>query len=163
MKEIECYSRVRFSQNTHDDGKCLLITNEEGCYFSPTDCEGSRPRNCRPRLSIGDGCWSRGTILHELMHVLGFEHEHQRPDRNRHLKVKWGNIDRDAASQFKRLEKNEFFWDITRFPFDYYSVMLYGEYDFSRNGHKTLMSKNRRGWRDHNTLSRLDKIKVRLL
>lgn len=31
---------------------------------------------------------SMGTVLHELMHVLGFEHEHQRGNRDQHVTVK---------------------------------------------------------------------------
>lgn len=29
-------------------------------------------------LSIGGGCGTVGTVLHEMMHTLGFVHEHQR-------------------------------------------------------------------------------------
>ena len=43
-------------------------------------------------LSIGKGCNSKGIILHELMHALGFWHEQSRSDRQSYLEVLWENI-----------------------------------------------------------------------
>jgi len=37
-------------------------------------------------------CINEKTVLHETMHVLGFFHEMGRPDRDRFIKVNFGNI-----------------------------------------------------------------------
>ena len=43
-------------------------------------------------LSLGAGCKNRGHVTHELMHALGFFHEHTRPDRDKFVRILWDNI-----------------------------------------------------------------------
>ncbi|KAL1467231.1 hypothetical protein MTO96_026227, partial [Rhipicephalus appendiculatus] len=43
-------------------------------------------------LSLGDGCLYNGTVAHELLHVVGFYHEHTRPDRDDYVDVFERNI-----------------------------------------------------------------------
>ena len=36
---------------------------------------------------MADGCTKQSTAQHEMMHALGFKHEHVRPDRDEYLDV----------------------------------------------------------------------------
>ena len=43
-------------------------------------------------VSLDDGCIHRGTIMHELMHVVGFWHEQSRTDRDDFVIILVNNI-----------------------------------------------------------------------
>ena len=38
------------------------------------------------------GCMYDGTAMHEIMHALGFFHEHVRTDRDKYIKIHFENI-----------------------------------------------------------------------
>jgi hypothetical protein len=44
-----------------------------------------------------------GVMVHEIMHHLGFAHEHQRPDREEFITVNYNNLDAGIADQFSIL------------------------------------------------------------
>lgn len=43
-------------------------------------------------ISIGKNCDKFGIVVHELGHVVGFWHEHTRPDRDHHVQIIRDNI-----------------------------------------------------------------------
>lgn len=43
-------------------------------------------------VSLAPECWRKGIILHELMHVLGYFHEHSRYDRDVYIQLNPDNI-----------------------------------------------------------------------
>lgn len=74
-----------------------------------------------------------GILLHEMGHAAGLGHEHQREDRNKHVRIDKGNVSR--CRDFRRMERdpdfpdcssNEPFVECQRFGvYDYGSTMHY--------------------------------------
>ncbi|GFV29676.1 blastula protease 10 [Trichonephila clavipes] len=154
MAEIENYSRFEFVPNNYRGSCYLKITKGDGCWF-----EGSN--ECFPRISLGMGCRNFGTILHELMHAIGFEHEHRRPDRNRYLKIHWENIEPEDKPQFKKMQYDEYDWN--DFRIDYDSIMMYDSYAFSINDSITIEMRSGEEIGVNKRLSYADKQKLNLL
>ena len=51
-------------------------------------------------IHIGKCAHLVGHIKHEMMHTLGFYHEHSRSDRDDYIKINWENIADGRADQF---------------------------------------------------------------
>lgn len=81
-------------------------------------------------------------IAHELMHALGFIHEHSRIDRDEYVDVIWNNIDEQFQSQFTMVPES-LMEPLRDFPFDYESIMIYPPKAFAKQADlPTLTSKN---------------------
>jgi hydrogenase maturation factor HypF (carbamoyltransferase family) len=51
-------------------------------------------------ISRDDGCVAERVVQHELLHVMGFYHEHSRPDRDDYITIKWDNIGQGSYFSF---------------------------------------------------------------
>lgn len=52
------------------------------------------------RISIGRCAHLIGHVKHEMMHTMGFYHEHSRSDRDMFVEIHWDNILQDRKDQF---------------------------------------------------------------
>lgn len=73
-----------------------------------------------------------GTIAHEVMHSLGFFHEHSRTDRNDYVVVNYNNIQDGKANQFN-IFTDDGFEGFNRGQYDYNSIMHYGSTAFAKS------------------------------
>ncbi|KAF7637930.1 Metalloendopeptidase, partial [Meloidogyne graminicola] len=120
---------IRFKPR-HFESDYLNIVRGNGCYSQVGKTGGKQ------ELSLGQGCLFNETVIHELMHSLGFWHEHSREDRDNHIIIRWENILPGLDSQFDVVSSA--IQDTLDEPYDYKSIMHYGSSAFSRNGRNTL-------------------------
>ncbi|GFS91402.1 zinc metalloproteinase nas-7 [Nephila pilipes] len=155
MAEIENYSRLVFIPRY--DHKCYLrITGNYSGYTIEED------NGCYSIINLGyNGRRRFEVILHELMHAIGFSHEHMRPDRDRFVKIFWENIEPEFQSQYRKLTYNEYLWN--DFEMDYESIMMYSSFAYSKNGFITMVTNNGAEIGINTKLSYSDKVKLTLL
>lgn len=110
----------------------VTIIRGKGCYSLVGRGRGSQ------LLSLGPGCENESIIIHELMHAIGFFHKHSRSDRDQFLHIHWDNIDKKMWPQFEKLNPEE---NQVLTPFDYMSIMLYGDRTFSYDDFSITMTR----------------------
>jgi len=103
-----------------------------------------------------------GTVLHELLHVIGLHHEHTRPERDNYLNYYSENVASENDINFKKYIG----YPVTSqsLPYDIKSLMHWNERMFSKNGEKTLEARQNIQLGDVTMkmeLSRIDVEKIR--
>ncbi|KAF2884811.1 hypothetical protein ILUMI_21344 [Ignelater luminosus] len=88
----------------------------------------------------GVGCFRLGTIVHEFLHALGFYHQQSASERDDYVDIIWQNIQEGKENNFNKYSSNV----TTSFgeKYDYDSVMHYSAYAFSKNGERTIITKD---------------------
>uniref|UniRef100_A0A158R4I3 Metalloendopeptidase n=1 Tax=Syphacia muris TaxID=451379 RepID=A0A158R4I3_9BILA len=114
-------------KNQHD---YLYITKGYGCYSQVGRTGG------RQEISLGRGCLFHEIVVHELMHSIGFWHEHSRADRDDYIRIRWENILPGMKSQFDKISAA--LQDLQGERYDYRSIMHYDSTAFSKNGRNTI-------------------------
>ncbi|KAF2883722.1 hypothetical protein ILUMI_22450 [Ignelater luminosus] len=135
MMEFHKATCIRFRRREPNDTNWFWITNNRtGCWASIGRI--SRPQAINLQAPI---CVHHETIMHELLHTIGFGHEQSRSDRDSYVTIHWANIAKEYENAFKKAEKNL----STSFgiPYDYNSVMHYSNEAFSKNGNWTITAK----------------------
>ncbi|XP_068719793.1 hatching enzyme 1.2-like [Montipora capricornis] len=131
MHEFHKRTCVKFVPRT-DEPDFIEFEGNLGC-FSAIGRQGGKQR-----ISVGEGCEYKGTVMHELMHVLGFFHEQSRTDRDDYIMVLWWNIEPGFEKNFDSYGPDRL--DSAQEPYDFDSLMHYDKQAFSKNGDNTLQS-----------------------
>jgi len=125
------YTCLRFSQRTNQNNY-ISFFNGRGCN-SPVGMWG------RNRISLeANGCQDKGTVLHEIGHSIGLQHEQCRPDRDSYVTIHLNNINGPWAYAFQK-ERNV---NSLGTPYDLASMMHYSSTAFAYNGRKTITTKD---------------------
>jgi len=131
-----CISYTPYDPDKDKDKEYIWFYPGEGCESpvgAPHD-EGNR------HVSLGSGCMHRGTVQHELIHILGFWHEQSRTDRDKYVDIKFENIEDGICDNFKMFADP--IDDGMELPYDLRSIMHYKSTAFSKNGKDTIVPKN---------------------
>lgn len=136
-KAIQHYNEhtcIRFQPRTNQRDYVVFNLDDQA-----TGCNSMVGRTTgQQEINLGNGCKTMRHVVHEMMHAIGFWHEHSRSDRDKYVKIHYENIQENYLHDFEILkpEENRLF---TSFDFD--SIMLYGPTAFSKNGKITMSSK----------------------
>jgi hypothetical protein len=132
MNDIQSKTCIRFI-NRSNQVDYVRIFSGAGCYSYVGRIGGIQDLSLQR-----NGCIWQRTVMHELIHALGYHHMHQHPDRDTKVRINVENISDGNAQWFTKLYgKNNF-----GTPYDISSVMHYTSYAFSRNGKQTITALN---------------------
>ncbi|XP_076019983.1 bone morphogenetic protein 1-like isoform X2 [Genypterus blacodes] len=125
MRHWEKHTCVTFVERTTEESYIVFSYRPCGCC-SYVGRRGGGPQ----AISIGKNCDKFGIVVHELGHVIGFWHEHTRPDRDEHVSIIRDNIQPGQEYNFLKMEPNEV--DSLGEVYDFGSIMHYARNTFSR-------------------------------
>jgi len=108
----------------------------------PESCKSRIGRQGGPQLVLcgigGAGGFQPGSVMHEVMHAVGFQHEQCRPDRKDYIDIIWDNIEQENEDEFcKVIPDGQVIGE-----YDYGSIMHYGRKAFTANGLDTIVPKD---------------------
>uniref|UniRef100_G3PN19 Metalloendopeptidase n=1 Tax=Gasterosteus aculeatus aculeatus TaxID=481459 RepID=G3PN19_GASAC len=129
LESFSSFSCIRFRPSRSTDRDWLQIESQNGCW-SYVGRRGGKQTVSLAR----SGCLYHGTVQHELLHALGFNHEQTRSDRDNHIRVQWENIIEDMKYNFNKIATLN-----QGTSYDYGSVMQYHKYAFSKNNQPTMV------------------------
>ena len=137
MRKIELISCLIFKEVSEDQPYYINITSERGgCYTAVGFLNKVQQLNLET-YPLDQGCYRLGTIMHEILHALGFYHQQSTWDRDKYVRIATENIIDGKQHNFEKYD--EHLVDNFDQDYDYGSVMHYTPYGFSKNGEMTIV------------------------
>lgn len=124
MNEMEAVARIEFVARTNEAAYINIIPTSNSAI-----CGSSALGRTGGKQDLALRCFTRRTIIHELMHALGFLHEQMRADRDQYVTIHWSNVDPTYAYNFEKETANV----ATHGNYDYSSIMHYHSTAFALN------------------------------
>ncbi|KOB75859.1 Metalloendopeptidase [Operophtera brumata] len=115
MEDIANNSCITFCERKEEE----QAGSGNGCFSSVGHSAADEDGDVRQVLNLAKGCFKHGTIVHELLHTIGFYHMQSTYDRDDYY-------NNDTVTDFG-------------VEYDYESVMHYPEKAFSKNENKTII------------------------
>ena len=126
--KIAAHSALRFVERTDQPNYVYLSSSD---LYASCHSEGAGMLGGPQSLNLSSFCRDPHTTLHETLHVAGFEHEHQRPDRDQYIRV---HPDLENEHSFKKATGTRAIG-----PYDFRSVTHYSpEYLIPRESYTVL-------------------------
>lgn len=137
IKSFNRYTCIRYQEANDDDQDFVTYKINGSMCYSFVGRQGGNQD-----ISIGEGCERLGTVLHEMMHAIGFIHEQSRPDRDDYVHVFYDNIKEGMEHNFQKYTGGQ----VRRLPanrgfYDYDSCLHYNNQAFSKNFEDTIESR----------------------
>lgn len=139
-------ARLHFHHRTYASLPCRKIPlklnfqgENTGCHTKVGYRGGEQTLNLQI-YQLETGCFRIGTIMHEILHALGFHHQHNTPDRDVYITIVPENIRTGKERHFRK----NLATDVTDYgvQYDYASVMHYRPTAYSRNHNPTIIPKD---------------------
>ncbi|KAL3313693.1 Dorsal-ventral patterning tolloid-like protein 1, partial [Cichlidogyrus casuarinus] len=128
MRHWENYTCLSFVEREEHHESFIIFTEKScGCC----SYVGRRSETDPQAISIGKNCDKMGIVIHELGHVIGFWHEHTRPDRDDHVDILTENVIPGQEFNFKKMDPGEV--NSLGEPYDFNSIMHYAESTFAKS------------------------------
>ncbi|CAL4114407.1 unnamed protein product, partial [Meganyctiphanes norvegica] len=122
MTELEQKTCIKFVERTTESDYIYITSSSSGCWSYVGSYGGGQ------EVSLDrNGCIYHGTAIHELMHAIGFYHEHTRTDRDTKVQILYENIMAGMSSNF---DLDTYSRNVGE-AYNYDSIMHYGAYSFS--------------------------------
>ncbi|XP_015259468.1 PREDICTED: astacin-like metalloprotease toxin 5 isoform X2 [Cyprinodon variegatus] len=114
MAMVSEHTCITFHRREPSEKNYVLFQISNGCAAHVGFMGGQQS------VFVGPSC-NVGNIAHEILHSLGFQHEHTRLDRDDYIEIVQSNIIPGMEKNFKKMSGKTF-----SVPYDYSSIMHYG-------------------------------------
>ncbi|XP_050690926.1 astacin-like [Eriocheir sinensis] len=124
MGDIHNKTCVRFThRHSNETDHIEIHSDRPGCRSSVGRAGGRQTLHLNAKE-----CMDVGTVIHELLHILGLFHEHSRADRSRYITVNLHNVIPEMRPDFAIVAGRSL-----AVGYNYDSILHYGPYAFSKS------------------------------